>query len=69
MGFWWKFLDEIIMFDWTPYDRVEWWGIALATGGEDESEDQMYLYFTQTNCRVIGRTAHVLMRYMPSRVQ
>ena len=47
-------LDEIIMFDWTPYDGVEHWGRVQAAGGEDDTEDQMYLPFTQTDCWIIG---------------
>ena len=39
VGFWQHFLDEIIMFDWTPYDGVEWWGKVLAAGREDDAED------------------------------
>ena len=46
VGFWRRCIDEIIMFDWTPYDGVERWGTALAAGGEDDSEDQMYLWYT-----------------------
>lgn len=69
VGFWRRCLDEIIMFDWTPYDGVEQWGTALAAGGEDDSEDQMYLRYTQIDCWLISRTAHIVMRYMPSRVR
>ena len=56
------------MFEWTPYDGVEQWGRVLAAGGEDDTEDQMYLPFTQTDCWIIGRSVHVIMRYMPTRV-
>ena len=57
------------MFDWTPYDGVEWWGKMLAVGWENEIEDQMYLPYSKTNCWVIGCLMHVIMCYMPSRVQ
>ena len=33
VGFWSRCLDEIIMFDWTPYDGVEHWGRVQAAGG------------------------------------
>ena len=57
------------MFDWTPYDGVEHWGRVHVVGGEDDTKDQMYLPFTQTDCWIIGRSVHVIMRYMPSQVR
>ena len=41
VGFWLHYINKIIMFKWTPYDGVEWWGRVLALGGEDDKEDKI----------------------------
>ena len=68
VGFWQRCLDEIIMFKWTPYDEVERCGRVLAEGGEDDTEDQMYLPFMQIDCWIIDQSGYMIMSYMPSRV-
>ena len=40
-------MDEIIMFDWTLNNGMEKWGNVLVVEGDNNSEDQRYLPYTQ----------------------
>ena len=43
-------------------------GATLAAGGEENSEDHLYLSYMQTDFCLISQTVHIVMRYKPFRV-